>query len=75
MGLTESENLVVDLLGAAYTVLRDRVVGKGPTRDADLAELASRIHAVQRAVIAQAACRERPDLYRGLGEEIALGRK
>jgi hypothetical protein len=45
-----------------------KVVGNGPTRNHDLAELAAHIHAIQHAVMSQAAARIYPDLYRLLGE-------
>jgi DNA-binding transcriptional MocR family regulator len=68
--LTDAERRVVDLMGGAYTLLRDEVVGHGPTREADLAELITPIHIVQRAVQAQAAGRADPLHNRLLGEVI-----
>lgn len=69
MELTDGEQFVIDTLGLVYRYLLD-IVGQGPTRDADLAELLAHIHAVQRYMMAQALCREFPDQYRALGEEI-----
>jgi hypothetical protein len=46
------------------------IVGDGPSREADLRELMYHIHAIQRAIMAQAACRAYPQLFRLLGEEL-----
>lgn len=70
MELTRHEQFVVDALGLVYMQLKDEIVGQGTTRTADLAELLGHIHVIQRYMMAQAACRAHPDLYRGLGEEI-----
>jgi hypothetical protein len=64
--LTADEHRAIDLLGRAYTLL-GRIVADGPTREADLAEHAAAIHVVQQAVMAQAAARAYPALYRPLG--------
>lgn len=67
--LTEAEHAVIrqagDLWGAICSVVAD-----GPTRDADLRELIAHVHAIQHAVMAQAASRAHPDLYRALGSTI-----
>lgn len=47
------------------------VVGAGPTRDGDLAEVAFHVHALQDKVLSQAAARAYPDRYRLLGETLA----
>lgn len=46
------------------------VVGHGPSRDADLAELVHHVHCIQRAVLAQVAARQFPDKFRLLGETL-----
>lgn len=45
-----------------------KVVGDGPTRKADLGELVIHIHAIQQAVMSQAAARAHPDQFRLLGD-------
>jgi hypothetical protein len=68
--LTDAEREVVDLLGRAYTLLRNEVVAHGETRDADCAEMCAHIHVVQHAVMAQAAARAYPGEFRLLGSVI-----
>ena len=46
------------------------IVGDGPTRDADLAELIVHVHAIQHAVMSQAAGRAYPSEFRLLGSVI-----
>jgi len=45
-----------------------RVVGNDRTRHADLAELTAHIHAIQHAIMSQAAARAYPERFRLLGE-------
>jgi len=68
--LTKHEHAAVSMLGALYALMRDYVVGSGPTREADLAEIAHLVHGLQRAVMAQAAAREYPRELRLLGEVL-----
>jgi hypothetical protein len=68
--LTVDEHRAVALLGEIADLLSRRVVGHGETRVPDLTELFAHIHAVQAAVLAQAATRAYPDLYRALGETL-----
>lgn len=69
--LTGDEREAVRLAGQLYTFIADRVCGNGPTRDEDLAEVRFAIHAVQHAVMAQAAPRLHPAEFRLMGEIIA----
>lgn len=48
-----------------------RVIGDGPTRDQDLGEAFALVHGIQHLVMAQAAARAYPDLYRLAGQEGA----
>lgn len=66
-GLTPAEHSVVDLLGRAWTTLVEQVIEPGSQQGEDLRELVAPIHAVQNAVLAQAAARFHPDRYRPLG--------
>jgi len=50
-----------------------KVVGTGRTRDHDLGELVAHIHAIQHAVMSQAAARAYPNVYRLLGEALIDG--
>lgn len=65
--LTEAEHRVVALLAEAYTLYAQEVVAVGPTRSHDLGEFGARTHDLQHAVMAQAAARAYPDLYRLAG--------
>lgn len=67
--LTPDERLALGETADLWNRL-SRIVGDGPARIADLAELATHIHGIQRAVMAQAAARECPHLYRLLGQVI-----
>lgn len=68
--LTEAEHKAVTLAGELWTHIAREVVGAGPTRDADLRELAAHIHGIQHAVMSQAAARLYADRYRLLGEVL-----
>lgn len=65
--LTDAEHRVMDLTAEVWNTLVREVVGDGPARDGDLAELAHDIHRIQERVLAQAAARAYPDRYRLLG--------
>lgn len=67
--LSEDERLAIKQAGELWGTLC-RVVGRGPTRDADLAELIPHIHGIQQAVMSQAAGRVYPGEYRLLGETL-----
>jgi hypothetical protein len=56
--------------GLLFQLLANEVVGDGPAREADLAELTTAIHVIQRAVMGQAAARAYPGQYRPFGEVI-----
>jgi hypothetical protein len=64
--LTPDEHEAVRLAGELWNALC-RIPAGGPTHDADLRELCAHIHAIQHAVMAQAAARAYPTLYRPLG--------
>lgn len=70
MNLTEAEHEAVRQAGLLYMLITGAVIGTGPTRDDDVAELKILIHGIQRMVLAQAAAREYPLLYRLLGEVL-----
>lgn len=65
--LTPAEHHAIDLAGQLANTLAGSVIGDGPTRHADLVELVNHVHAIQHAVMAQAAARVYPDRYRLLG--------
>jgi hypothetical protein len=67
--LTQEEHDVVQLAGELWGEIC-RVIPDGPTREADLRELIIHIHAIQHAVMANAAARAYPDAYRPLGLTI-----
>lgn len=68
--LTPAERTALDLTAQLANTLA-RVVGDGPTRQADLAELVHQVHVIQHAVLAQAAARAYPTEYRLLGEILS----
>jgi hypothetical protein len=66
--LTDAERQAVRMAGELYTFIERYVCGNGPTRDADLAEIASRIHDIQYRVTGQAAARLYPGELRLMGD-------
>ena len=70
VGLTDDEHKAVALTAELWNLLCSNVIGDGPSRAGDIAELCHHIHAIQRAVLAQAGARAYPDLYRLLGSVI-----
>jgi len=69
--LTPDERKAITMAGELWNQLC-RVVGDGRTRDADMAELCAHIHAIQHAVMSQAAARAYPETYRLLGGSLAV---
>jgi len=67
-GLLTPDEMEAMRLSAELANMIARVVTWGPTRDADLAEIFVHLHAVQHAVLAQAAARAYPNDFRLLGE-------
>jgi hypothetical protein len=66
-GLTDAERRALELTAELMRWLADEVIGDGPEREADLREVAHRVHAVQHMIMAQSAARAHPELYRPLG--------
>ncbi len=64
--MTEKEHQAVRMAADLYNLLHD-IVGTDLSREADMKELATHIHAIQNAVLAQAAARAYPSKYRLLG--------
>jgi hypothetical protein len=64
--LTAAEHDVIKALGDVWGDIC-KVVGTGPSRSADLSEVVFHVHALQHFVMAQAAARTYPDLYRLAG--------
>jgi hypothetical protein len=64
--LTEAEHRAIDYTAALWHELGE-IVGPGPSRAVDLRELVVHIHAIQHAVMSQAAARAYPDRFRLLG--------
>lgn len=67
--LTATEHAVIDLTSRLFDAVQ-HVVFPGPSHDDDLREIAMHIHAVQNAVLAQAAARAYPDRYTLLGQTV-----
>lgn len=69
-GLTPEEHRVIQLLSEATGLYAEDIVGHAATRDADIKEWVARTHDLQARVLAQAAARAHPDLYRLAGETL-----
>jgi hypothetical protein len=67
--LTQKERDVLTLLTDAWSGFLE-IAGNGETREADLAEVTSKIHDLQHVVLAQSAARMYPDEFRLLGQEF-----
>ncbi len=68
-GLTDLEIDVVNRLGLIWNDVC-QIVGDGPTREGDLAEVIHHLHALQHLVMSNAAGRAHPALFRTLGRTI-----
>jgi hypothetical protein len=64
--LTSAEHRAIDLTEQLEVTLTG-IVGHGAARDEDMRELRAHVHAIQAAVLSQAASRAYPQLYRLLG--------
>ena len=67
--LTEDEHEAIKLAGELANLLK-RIVAGGITQQADIVELITPIHVIQRAIMSQAAGRAYPKKYRLLGETL-----
>lgn len=67
--LTADEHTLIDNLATIWNQF-GVVVADGPSRTADLAEIAVHIHALQALVLSQSAARAHPDRYRLLGDGL-----
>lgn len=67
--LTDAEHEVIDLLGQAWTVICEQVVAAEASAGEDLREIMHHLHAVQNAVLANAAARAYPEKYRLMGAD------
>lgn len=71
--LTLEEKHAIAMAAQLASFLAIDVVEDGPTREDDLNELLVHIHAIQNAVLAQAAARAYPGRYRRLGAVLDPG--
>ena len=71
-GLTDAEHRFMELTAELMSLfVREIVANDGwPSRVMDINEMAARIHAIQYPVLAQAAARMHPSMYRLLGAEV-----
>ena len=67
--LTGNEHSAVAACADAWAAIC-LIVGTGQTRSADLAEVVAHIHGLQQFILAQAAARAYPSLYRLAGETL-----
>jgi hypothetical protein len=68
--LTDVEQRALGLTGELAKLMRE-IIGTGPQSEHDWNEAAHRIHAIQHMIMAQAAARAYPLLYRPLGRNHA----
>lgn len=68
--LTPDERAAISMAGQLYVLIAERIVGHGPSREADLAEMTAAIHIIQDKIKGQAAGRAYPAECRLLGEII-----
>ena len=73
--LTEQEQELVKLLGDCYNLFTKVCGNDSKVRVFDLQEFALHIHNCQNTVLAQAAARAYPDLYRLAGENPWVAEK
>jgi hypothetical protein len=66
-GLTEAERAAVDMLGEAWDAVVKVIAAGGNPETYDAHELVGHVHALQNAVLANAAARAYPGAYRLLG--------
>lgn len=66
--LTADEHAAIRLTAELVNLVCGKIIGRGPTRDADVREFVSHIHVIQAMILSQAAGRAYPELYRTLGE-------
>ena len=69
-GLSRAEHKAMDLTAQLWNLMVADVIGDGAPAEQDRREFAAQIHAVQHAILRQAAARAHPDLYRLLGESL-----
>ena len=67
--LTPEELEAMDLIGTFAGKLR-KIIGDGPCAKGDWAEAADKIHQLQTLIMAQAAVRAYPEMFRPLGGRI-----
>lgn len=68
--LTLEEHMLIEMLGNCMNAFT-QILGSERTRQYDLVEVSTHIHALQDKVLAQAGARMYPDKYRLLGETVA----
>lgn len=72
--MTPAEHRAMEMTADLWNHLVREVVADGSSAAGDLRELASHIHAIQHAILSQAAARVYPDRYRLLGGTLQPGR-
>lgn len=72
-GLTDAEHRFMELTADLMDLFVMEICGRGAAREHDIDEMAARIHAIQYPVLAQAAARAHPTLYRLLGGTLPDG--
>lgn len=65
--LTVHEHNAMELTADLWNLICQSIAQDGPSRSGDLRELSTHIHAIQHAILSQAAARSYPDRYRLMG--------
>lgn len=65
--MTPAEHEAMNKLGELWKLFVNDIVDQGAAENADRSEILYHVHALQRTVMAQAAARAYPELYRPLG--------
>lgn len=65
--LTVAELRAMELTVDLWNLIAREIVGSGPSREGDLAEIAEDVHGIQARIMAQAAARAYPSKFRLLG--------
>ena len=68
--LSTAELRAMDLTVELVNLMCGDVIGRGPSRAGDVAELAASIHHIQQQILSQAAARAYPHRFRLLGGTV-----
>lgn len=67
--LTDAEHEAMETTATLANQIR-RLIGSGPTAEADWQEAVNEIHVIQHRIMAQSAARAHPEMYRLMGGRV-----